>query len=86
MCHHQTIHISSHGVKEKGRGGEEGQTYELLDEDAFSTKAWRIIVVFRTVHPILGDVQVHTIIPRFRDLHSVFFKGLIFKLHGQLDS
>ena len=46
----------------------------------------RIIVVLGTVHPILGDVQVHTIIPRFRDLHSVFFKGLMFKLHGQLNS
>ena len=46
----------------------------------------RIIVVLGAVHPILGDVQVHTIIPRFRDLHAVFFKGLMFKLHGQLDS
>ena len=46
----------------------------------------RIIVVLGTVHPILGNVQVHTIIPRFRNLHSVFFEGLIFKLHSQLDT
>jgi hypothetical protein len=36
----------------------------------------RIIVVLGTVHPSLGDVQVHAIIPRFRNLHSVLFKGL----------
>lgn len=36
----------------------------------------RIIVVLGTVHPTLGQVQVHAIIPGFRNLHSVLFKGL----------
>jgi hypothetical protein len=38
-----------------------------------------IIVVFGSIHPILGDVQVHAIIPRFRNSHSVVFKRLIAK-------
>jgi hypothetical protein len=46
----------------------------------------RIIVVLGTVHPSLGDVQVHAIIPRFMNSHSIIFKGLNVKLHSQLDS
>lgn len=46
----------------------------------------RVIVVLGAVHPTLGDVQVHTIIPRFGNSHSVFFKGLIVRLHSQFDS
>jgi hypothetical protein len=44
----------------------------------------RIIVVLGTVHPILGDVQVHAVVTRFGDSHSVIFKGLDVKVHSQL--
>ncbi len=36
----------------------------------------RIVVVLRTVHPALRDVQVYGVIPRLGDLHSIFFEGL----------
>jgi hypothetical protein len=45
----------------------------------------RIVIVLGTVHPTLGDVQVHAIIPRFRNSHSVIFKGLILEITGKLD-
>jgi hypothetical protein len=46
----------------------------------------RIVVVLGTVHPGLGDVQVHAIKPRFWNSHSVIFKRLDVKMHNQLDS
>ena len=36
----------------------------------------RIIVVLGSIHPIFGDVQVHAVIPRFRNTHSVVFQRL----------
>lgn len=46
----------------------------------------RIIIVLGTVHPALGDIQVHGIITRFRNSHSVMFEGLNVKLHSQIYS
>jgi len=46
----------------------------------------RTIVVLGTVHPSFGDIQVYAIITRFRNSHSVMFKGLNVKLYSQLYS
>ena len=43
----------------------------------------RVIIVLGTIHPSLGDIQVHAIITRFRNSHSVIFEGLNIKLHSQ---
>ena len=37
----------------------------------------RIIVVLGSIHPIFGYVQVHAVIPRFWNTHSVVFQRLI---------
>jgi hypothetical protein len=37
----------------------------------------RIIVVLGSIHPNFRDVQVHAVIPRFRNTHSVAFQRLI---------
>jgi hypothetical protein len=46
----------------------------------------RIIIVLGTVHPGIGHIQVHAIITRFRNSHSVIFEGLNVKLHSQFYS
>ena len=35
-----------------------------------------IVVVLRTVHPALRDVQVYAVITGLGNLHSIFFEGL----------
>jgi len=37
----------------------------------------RIIIVLRSIHPDLGDVQVHAVITGLRNSHPVFCKWLI---------
>jgi hypothetical protein len=39
----------------------------------------RIIIVLRSIHPDLGDVQVHAVITGLRNSHPVFCKWLIVK-------
>jgi hypothetical protein len=41
----------------------------------------RTIVVLGTIHPALRDVQVYTVVPRFWNSHSIFFKGLRVELY-----